>query len=63
MTVPWTPDDAERFNRSLTSRRQREMWAGIANETLARTNDEGRAVHAANSALKPRHELAKEGGP
>jgi hypothetical protein len=53
--MPWQPSDAGKFNKGVQSKRQREVWAGIANETLAKTGDEGRAIRAANSAMKPRH--------
>lgn len=55
--MPWTPEDAPAHNKGVQSKRQREVWAGIANETLAKTGNEGRAIRAANSALKPRQNL------
>lgn len=54
--MPWQPEDAPKHNKGVQSERQRQVWAGIANETLAKTGDESRAIRAANSALKPRHE-------
>jgi hypothetical protein len=57
--MPWQPDDATKFNKGIQSSRQRAVWAGIANETLAKTGDEGRAIRAANSAFKARHEAER----
>ena len=57
---PWSPDDAPKHNSGIVSRRMRETWADIANETLARTGDEGRAIRAANSKFKPRQERERE---
>jgi hypothetical protein len=50
----WTPDDAPRFNKSAQSTRVKQVWADVANEKLARTGDEARAIRAANSAIKGR---------
>ena len=58
--TPWEPDDASKHNSGIVSRRQRETWADIANETLARTGDEGRAIRAANSKFKPRQASARD---
>ena len=58
--MPWTPDDATTHNKGIQSQRQRAVWAGIANETLAKTGDEGRAIRAANSAFKARHAAERD---
>ena len=45
--MPWTPDDAERHTHKATTQELKELWAKIANETLARTGNEGRAIREA----------------
>ena len=52
--MPWKPHDATRFNQGAQSRNVKNLWASVANETLRRTGDEGRAVRAANAAIKGR---------
>ena len=52
--MPWKASDATRFNSGAQSTRVKSLWAQIANETLRRTGDEGRAVRAANAAIKLR---------
>ncbi|HWE72135.1 MAG TPA: hypothetical protein VG328_03180 [Stellaceae bacterium] len=49
--MPWTPDDAESHTRKASTRALQELWAKIANETLARTGDEGRAIREANAVI------------
>ena len=49
--MPWTPDDAEKHTRKATSRALKELWAKIANETLERTGNEGRAIREANAVV------------
>ena len=49
--MPWTPDEAERHTHKATTRALRQLWAKIANDTLARTGDEGRAIREANAVI------------
>ena len=49
--MPWTPDEAERHTHKASTRALQELWAKIANETLARTGDEGRAIREANAVI------------
>lgn len=49
--MPWTPDEAERHTHKATTQELKELWAKIANETLARTGDEGRAIREANAVV------------
>ncbi len=49
--MPWTPDDAERHTRKATTEALRALWAKVANETLERTGDEGRAIREANAVV------------
>jgi hypothetical protein len=50
--MPWTPDDGpQRHTRKANTPRKRRQWATVANDVLAKTGDEGRAVRAANAAV------------
>lgn len=49
--MPWTPDDAERHTHKATSRALQELWAKVANDALARTGNEGRAIREANAVV------------
>jgi len=49
--MPWTPNDAERHTHKASTQERKELWAKIANETLERTGDEGRAIREANAVL------------
>lgn len=49
--MPWIPEEAERHTHKATTRALQELWAKVANETLARTGDEGRAIREANAVV------------
>ena len=49
--MPWTPDEAERHTHKASTQALKELWAKIANETLQRTGDEGRAIREANAVV------------
>ncbi|MBV9994520.1 MAG: hypothetical protein JO127_04840 [Caulobacteraceae bacterium] len=49
--MPWTPDDAERHTHKAATPALQELWAEVANETLERTGDEGRAIREANAVV------------
>ena len=49
--MPWTPNDAERHTHKATTRELKELWAQVANESLERTGDEGRAIREANAVI------------
>ena len=50
--MPWTADDAPKFNSSTQrSRHLRQVWANAANEALREYKDEGRAIQVANAAV------------
>jgi len=49
--VPWTPDDAENHTHKATTWELKELWAKVANATLERTGDEGRAIREANAVV------------
>ena len=49
--MPWEPEDGPRHTHKADTRRLCRMWAQVANNVLAETGDEGRAVRAANAAV------------
>lgn len=49
--MPWLNDaDSVRHNK-LAKGRLGELWRKVANETLDRTGDEGRAIREANAVI------------
>ena len=49
--MPWRNDaDSMRHNR-LAQGKLGEIWRKVANETLDRTGDEGRAIREANAVI------------
>jgi hypothetical protein len=49
--MPWTSNDAERHTHKATTDTLKELWAKVANESLERTRDEGRAIREANAVV------------
>ena len=49
--MPWRPDDARRHTHKATTRNLQELWAHVANDSLERTGDEGRAIREANAVV------------
>ena len=49
--MPWTANDAERHTHKATSSDLKELWAKVANESLERNGDEGRAIREANAVV------------
>ncbi len=49
--MPWTSNDAEKHTRKATTPELKELWAKVANESLDRTGDEGRAIREANAVV------------
>lgn len=51
--MPWTADDAPRFNKSTSKNRHlRQVWANAANNALREYGDEGKAIRVANAAVR-----------
>ncbi len=50
--MPWNDKDAKRHTRKAKSPKRKRQWRKVANSVLERTGDEGRAVRAANAAVK-----------
>jgi hypothetical protein len=58
--MPWRPEDAPRHTHKADTPHLRQLWSEVANNVLAETGNEGRAVRAANAAVagqKPRSEV------
>ncbi len=49
--MPWIAQDAYNHTHKASTRSLQELWAKVANETLARTGDEGRAIREANAVV------------
>ena len=49
--MPWTAEDAERHTHKAATPELQALWAQVANETLQRTGDEGRAIREANAVV------------
>jgi hypothetical protein len=56
--MPWTANDAESHTHKATTSELKELWAKVANESLERNGDEGRAVREANAVVLDRHDPA-----
>jgi hypothetical protein len=56
--MPWTANDAERHTHKATTSELKELWAKVANESLERNGDEGRAVREANAVVARRAQSA-----
>jgi hypothetical protein len=52
LTMPWTPDDAERHTHKASTPELKELWASVANERLEHTGDEARAIREANAVVE-----------
>lgn len=54
--MPWVDDaDSLRHNK-MAHGELGELWRKVANETLERTGDEGRAIREANAVIDRAHE-------
>ena len=52
--MPWTPKSAKRHTKKAKSPKAKRQWSKVANRVLKSTGNEGRAVRAANAAVKKR---------
>ncbi len=57
--MPWTPDEAERHTHKATTTELKELWAKVANESLQRNGDEGRAIREANAVVARQAEAGR----
>jgi len=49
--MPWEPEDAPRHTHKADTPHLCRLWAEVANNVLAESGDEGRAVRAGNAAV------------
>ena len=49
--MPWLNDADSLRHHKLAQGRLGEIWRKVANETLERTGDEGRAIREANAVI------------
>jgi len=61
--MPWRPEDAPRHTHKADTAHLRELWSEVANNVLAETGDEGRAVRAANAAVARQKRRSEVGDP
>lgn len=52
--MPWSPRDAKSKTKKARSKTAKRQWSDVANNVLATTGDEGRAVREANAVVKRR---------
>lgn len=53
--MPWTPDSGPaRHTKKAKSAGAKKQWSAVANNVLAKTGDEGRAVREANAVIRRR---------
>lgn len=53
--MPWSPSDGPaRHTKKAKSPAAKKQWAAAANNVLAKTGDEGKAVRIANAAVAKR---------
>jgi hypothetical protein len=60
--MPWTSKDAERHTHKATTSELKELWAKVANESLERTDDEGRAIREANAVVARQAKVTSAAG-
>ncbi len=49
--MPWLNDSDSLRHNKLATGKLGEVWRKVANETLERTGDEGRAIREANAVI------------
>ncbi len=50
--MPWGPARAREFTREANTKRRKEAWSKVANQSLAEGKSEGAAIRIANAAVK-----------
>lgn len=49
--MPWQPSNAKEKTKRADTPRKQEIWSQVANERLAKTQDEGLAIREANAVI------------
>ncbi len=52
--MPWTPKQATKHTKKAKSPKAKRQWAHIADQVLAKTGDEARAIRTASGVIKRR---------
>ena len=52
--MPWKPASAKKHTKKATTPKKKRQWSKVANSMLKRGASEGRAIRAANAAVKKR---------
>jgi len=52
--VPWTSRSAKGFTKKATTAKKKRQWSKVANSVLKKGGGEGKAIRAANAAVKKR---------
>lgn len=52
--MPWKPSDASKKTKKAKSPKAKRQWAHVADQVLAKTGDEARAIREANAVIKRR---------
>ena len=52
--MPWKPSQASSKTKKAKSPKAKRQWAHVADQVLAKTGDEARAIRTANGVIKRR---------
>lgn len=61
--MPWLTDDDSLRHNKLARGRLGEIWRQVANDTLERSGDEGRAIREANAVIRRIREESPDSAP
>jgi hypothetical protein len=50
--MPWSPKDASKKTHKADTPSKKRQWVHVADQVLAKTGDEARAIREANSVVK-----------
>jgi len=50
--MPWKPSDAAGKTKKADTSKEKDVWSRVANENLKKNGNEGRAIRAANAAIR-----------
>lgn len=52
--MPWSARDAQKHDKKAKTPKAKRQWRDVANNVLAATGNEGRAIREANAVVKKR---------
>ena len=50
--MPWKPSDAAGKTKKADTSKEKDVWSRVANKNLKKNGNEGRAIRAANAAIR-----------